>query len=51
MFFCKRIHNHVENIILGDFHMAAKGATFDNDLLNLIFKGTAIANIADNAAS
>lgn len=31
--------------------MAAKGVTFDNDLLNLIFKGTAIANIADNAAS
>lgn len=31
--------------------MAAKGATFDNDLLKLIFNGTAIANIADNAAS
>jgi hypothetical protein len=31
--------------------MAGKGATFENDLLNLVFKGTAIANIADNAAS
>lgn len=31
--------------------MAAKGSTFDNDLLKLIFNGTAIANIADNAAS
>lgn len=31
--------------------MAAKGATFDNDLLKLIFNATAIANIADNAAS
>jgi hypothetical protein len=28
-----------------------KGSTFDNDLLKLIFNGTAIANIADNAAS
>ena len=28
-----------------------KGTTFDNDLLKLIFNGTAIANIADNAAS
>ena len=27
------------------------GDTFENDTLNLIFKGTAIANIADNAAS
>ncbi len=31
--------------------MAAKGVTFDNDLLKLIFNATAIANIADNAAS
>lgn len=31
--------------------MAAKGSTFDNDLLKLIFNATAIANIADNAAS
>jgi hypothetical protein len=31
--------------------MAAKGTTFDNDLLKLIFNGTAIANLADNAAS
>lgn len=31
--------------------MAAKGATFDNDLLKLIFNATAIANMADNAAS
>ena len=31
--------------------MAAKGTTFDNDLLKLIFNATAIANIADNAAS
>lgn len=29
----------------------SKGATFTNDLLLLIFNGTAIANIADNAAS
>lgn len=29
----------------------AKGNTFINDLLKLIFNGTAIANIADNAAS
>lgn len=28
-----------------------KGATFDNDLLKLIFNAVAIANIADNAAS
>lgn len=28
-----------------------KSSTFDNDLLKLIFNGTAIANIADNAAS
>lgn len=28
-----------------------KGSTFDNDLLALIFNGTAIANIADNAAT
>lgn len=28
-----------------------KGTTFDNDLLKLIFNGTAIANLADNAAS
>lgn len=27
------------------------GDTFENDTLNLIFKGVAIANIADNAAS
>lgn len=27
------------------------GSTFANDLLKLIFQGTAIANIADNAAS
>jgi hypothetical protein len=28
-----------------------RGATFDNDLLKLIFNGVGIANIADNAAS
>jgi len=28
----------------------SKGNTFENDLLKLIFNGTAIANIADNAA-
>lgn len=28
-----------------------KAATFDNDLLKLIFNATAIANIADNASS
>ena len=27
------------------------GNTFENDLLKLIFNGTAIANIADNAAA
>lgn len=31
--------------------MAAKGSTFNNDLLKLIFNATAIANIADDAAS
>lgn len=31
--------------------MAAKGTTFDNDLLKLVFNGTAIANIADNAGT
>lgn len=29
----------------------AKGTTFDNDFLKLIFNATAIANLADNAAS
>ncbi|MEY9466283.1 hypothetical protein ABH973_006696 [Bradyrhizobium ottawaense] len=29
----------------------SKGDTFENDLLKLIFNGTAIANLADNAAS
>lgn len=29
----------------------SKGNTFENDILLLIFNGTAIANIADNAAS
>lgn len=29
----------------------AKGSTFDNDLLKLIFNATPIANIADNAAT
>ena len=29
----------------------AKGATFANDLLKLIFNATAIANLADNAAA
>lgn len=29
----------------------AKSSTFDNDLLNLIFNATAIANIADNASA
>ena len=31
--------------------MAGTGSTFANDLLKLIFQGTAIANVADNAAS
>lgn len=31
--------------------MAGKGDTFENDLLKLIFNATAIANLADNAAS
>lgn len=30
---------------------ASKGNTFENDILKLIFNATAIANIADNAAS
>ena len=29
----------------------AFGSTFENDLVKLIFNGTAIANIADNTAS
>ena len=29
----------------------SKGNTFENDLLELIFNGTAIANLADNAAT
>lgn len=29
----------------------SKGDTFENDLLKLIFNGTAIGNLADNAAS
>lgn len=29
----------------------SKGNTFENDFLNLIFKATGIANLADNAAS
>ena len=29
----------------------AKSSTFDNDLLSLIFKGTNIANLADNTAT
>jgi hypothetical protein len=29
----------------------SKGNTFENDLVKLIFNGTAIANIADNAAA
>lgn len=29
----------------------AKGSTFDNDWLKLVFQGTAIANLADNAAT
>jgi hypothetical protein len=37
--------------LLGPMYMAAKGTTFSNDLLKLIFNATAIANIADNAAS
>lgn len=31
--------------------MAAKGTTFNNDLLKLLFNATAIANIADNAGT
>jgi len=31
--------------------MAAKGTTFNNDILKLIFNAVAIANLADNAAS
>lgn len=31
--------------------MPGKSATFENDILKLIFNGTTIANIADNAAT
>lgn len=31
--------------------MAGKGDTFENDVMKLIFQATAIANVADNAAS
>lgn len=31
--------------------MAGKGATFENDVLKLIFNATAITNIADNTAT
>lgn len=31
--------------------MAGKSDTFENDLLKLVFNGTAIANLADNAAA
>lgn len=31
--------------------MAGKGDTFENDILKLIFNATAVANMADNAAS
>lgn len=31
--------------------MAGKSSAFENDLLKLIFNGTAIANLADNAAA
>ena len=31
--------------------MAGKTDVFENDFLKLLFQGTAIANIADNAAS
>lgn len=31
--------------------MAGKGDTFENDVLKLIFNATAVANMADNAAS
>lgn len=31
--------------------MAAKGSTYDSDLLKLLLNGTAIANVADNTAS
>lgn len=31
--------------------MAGKSATFENDILKLIFNGTAITNVADNAAT
>lgn len=41
--------------VIGQKHFgiqgASKGNTFENDLMKLIFNATAIANIADNAAS
>lgn len=41
----------VLNIVAGLDRYYSKGNTFENDLLKLIFNATAIANIADNAAS
>lgn len=37
--------------LAGSSLAAGKGDTFENDLLKLIFNATAIANIADNAAT
>lgn len=37
--------------LCGNVFAAGKGDTFENDLLKLIFNATAVANMADNAAS
>jgi hypothetical protein len=39
------------SLVLAAGHAGGFGSTFANDLLKLIFQATAIANIADNAAS
>lgn len=44
----------VANLIFGKWAIiagASKGDTYENDLLKMLFTATAIANIADNAAS
>jgi hypothetical protein len=47
----KRITIAVLMLLLATPMFASKGDTFENDVLKLIFQATAIANIADNAAS
>jgi hypothetical protein len=53
MDFLKRVSLAVVLVLVlcGQVFAAGKGDTFENDLLKLIFNATAIANMADNAAS